>query len=276
MPVTGNNFSLMKGEVISHKTLSIRISTNGFCFCTYIPNEAQSVEYHYHEADKESSLYVNLCKAIEECPLAMDNVKNINAIIATGDFTTLPAEYDDKQHHKVYYRSCFPKANTNVEIKANRLTAQNTTLLFAVDKNITDRLEQMGEVKYYNPASLLLGYIAHTPFESEKYMLAYYRKEGALLIAIKNGKVELINNFPSEENHNQLYYLLAIWKAQNLSQTEDTLYLCGDKRVEELSKTIAQFIRNRKRINPSELFAPNLLNRIGDIPFDLQALILCE
>lgn len=266
----------MKGDIISHKTLSIRISTNGFCFCTYTPNDPQSVEYHYYEADKESSLYVNLCKAIEECPLAIENIKGIKAIIATNDFTALPAEYDDKQHHKIYYRCCFPKADTNVEIKVNRLTAQNTTLLFAVDKNITSRLEQMGEVTYYTPASILLGYITHTPFDSERYMLAYYRKEGALLIAVKNGKVELINNFPSEDNHNQLYYLLAIWKAQNLSQTEDMLYLCGDKRVEELSKTISQFIRNKKRINPSELFAPNLLNRIGDIPFDLQALILCE
>ena len=107
-------------------------------------------------------------------------------------------------------------------------------------------------------------------------MLAYYGEEGSLLLSINNGRVELINSFGTADNQNQLYYLLAIWKAQGLSQTDDTLYLCGNKRVEELSTALAQFIRNRERINPGALFTPNLLNRLGNIPFDLQALLLCE
>lgn len=259
-----------------NRTLSIRIDTNGFCFCTYTPSSPGSVEYHFHNTDKEKSLYANLCKAIEECPLALEGVTQIKAIIATNNFTTIPAEHDNKQSHKVFYRYCFPKSDTNTEIIANRLTAQNTTLLFPVDKNIYNRLAQMGNVTYYTPASILLGYMAHTPFENERYLLAYYQQNTSLLVSVKGGKIELINSFPSENDQNQLYYLLAIWKAQGFSQTDDTLYLCGDKRVEELSLAISRFIRNRRRINPTERFAPNLLNKIGNIPFDLQALILCE
>ena len=70
--------------------------------------------------------------------------------------------------------------------------------------------------------------------------------------------------------------MLSIWKEQGFSQSEDTLYLCGDSRVEELQMLISRFIKNRKRINPSEQFQSSLLNRIEGIPFDLQALILCE
>lgn len=266
----------MKGDTIPYKTLSIRISTNGFCFCIYNPTDADSVRYHYHKADDSCSLYVNLCKAIEECPIDIKGIENIKAIIATNEFTTIPTEYDDKQNYKILYRSCFPKADTNIEIVSNKLNAQNITVLFPVEKNIYNHLAKMGNVSYYTPASILLGYIARNPFEEERYMLAYYQQEGSLLISINNGKVELINSFETENNHNQLYYLLAIWKAQNLSQTDDALYLCGDKRVEELSAIMAQFLRNRKRINPTELFTPNLLNKIGNIPFDLQALLLCE
>ncbi len=266
----------MKGENIPYKTLSIRISTNGFCFCIYNAEEPDSIQYHFHRADDNSSLYANLCKAIEECPLPIKEASEIKAIIVTDSFTTLPAEYDDKQSYKIYYRCCFPKADTNVEIIANRLTAHNLTVLFPVEKNIYNRLAQMGNVSYYTPASILPGYIASKPLEGDKYMLAYYGEEGSLLISIKGGKVELINSFGTTDNHNQLYYLLAVWKAQELSQTEDTLYLCGNKRVEEITHIAAQFIRHRERINPGALFPPNLLNRIGNIPFDLQALLLCE
>lgn len=266
----------MKGETTSYKTLSIRISTNGFCFCTYTGGNPETVQIHFHETNKEISLYANLCRAIESCPLPLDDVKEIKAIIVTNDYTTLPAEYDNKNNHKIFYRSCFPKAETNVEIVANRLTAQNITVLFPVEKNIYDHLAEMGNVSYYTPASIILGYIARMQKEGEKFMLAYYTDEGSLLTSINNGKVELINSFGSNDNHNQLYYLLAIWKAQGLSQTGDTLYLCGNKRVEELTSAISQFIRNRERINPNKLFPPNLLNRVSDTPFDIQALLLCE
>ena len=266
----------MKGETTPYKTLSIRISTDGFCFCTYTGGDPNTVQIHFYKTGKSITLYANLCKAIEECPLELDNIDNIKAIIVTGDFTTVPAEHDNKSQHKIFYRYCFPKADTNVEIVANRLTAQNITILFPVEKNIYNRLSQMGDVSYYTPASIILGYIARHTFDSDKYLLAYYMNEGSLLTSINNGKVELINSFGTSDNHNQLYYLLAIWKSQALSQTDDTLYLCGDKRVEELSGIISQFIRNRVRINPNELFPPNLLNRIGNTPFDIQALLLCE
>ncbi len=260
----------------NNKTLSIRVSTDGFCFCIYEAANPDSVQYHYYKTDSGSTLYANLCKAIDSCPLPLGNVNEVKAVIATHSFTTLPFEFDDKQNHKIYYRKCFPTADTNIEVVANRLNAQGTTLLFAVEKNIYNRLAQLGETSYYTPASILLGYIARMPFAEEKYMFAYYNNEGSLLISVKNGKPELINAFGTSDNNNQLYYLLALWKAQELSQTDDKLYLCGDNRVEEMSGIIREFIRKRERINPAELFTPNLLNRIKDIPFDIQALLLCE
>jgi hypothetical protein len=54
------------------------------------------------------------------------------------------------------------------------------------------------------------------------------------------------------------------------------LYLCGDSSVEEISLMTGKFIKKMKRINPNKEFASNLLNKIDNIPFDLQALILCE
>ena len=106
--------------------------------------------------------------------------------------------------------------------------------------------------------------------------MCYIQDGLSILISVNKGTTRLYNVFKANEGLNTLFYLLSIWKEQGLSQTEDTLYICGDSGIEELSLLTSKFIKNRKRINPSKEFASSLLNRIDNIPFDLQALILCE
>lgn len=262
---------------IQKRTLSIRISTDGFCFCSYIPAEIDSLQYHHYNTDSSISLAANLRKAVEECPLVAAGTEYcIKAIVETGEFTTLPIEADRREDYKLFYRYCFPKADSNIDIVSNRLNAQELTLIFPVDKGIADVLQKLGEVTYYTPASILLGFLALNPPKEERYLLAYIQNEYMLLIPVKNGKMVLSNIFKSEETGDALFYLLSTWKEQELSQTDDTLYICGDKKVEELLLQIGKFIKNHKRLNPNKEFASSLLGNIKDIPFDLQALLLCE
>ncbi|MBQ5817126.1 MAG: DUF3822 family protein [Bacteroidaceae bacterium] len=58
-------------------TLSIRISTDGFCFCTYLPQQPDSVKYSYHECDEATSLSANFAAAWEESGLAGRKYNNI-------------------------------------------------------------------------------------------------------------------------------------------------------------------------------------------------------
>ncbi len=267
----------MSVDNIQKKTLSIRISTNGFCFCSYYPQLPESLQYYYYPADDSTTLAVNLRKAIEACPFATTTEEQeIKAIIETTEYTVVPAEYDNRQDYKVFYRYCFPKSDSSLEIVANKLTAQGLTIIFPVEREVYEILQNKGEVTYYTPASILMGYITLHPFDEEQYLLAYMQKEFSLFIPVKEGKIGVSNIFKSTSVEDHLFYLLNIWKAEELSQTNDTLYLCGDTHAEEMQFMIARFIKNRKRVNPSELFAPTLLNRIKGIPFDLQALILCE
>ena len=267
----------MVNDNIQKRTLSIRISTNGFCFCSYLPAEPDSLQYHFYKTDSSISLVANLRNAVEECPLISAGTEySIKAIIETAEFTTLPTEFDRREDYKLFYRYCFPKADSSIEIVANKLNAQELTLIFPVDKGIAEIIEKIGEVTYYTPASILLGYLALNAPKEDKYLLAYIQDEYAMLLSIKNGKVELNNIFRNDEGSDTLFYLLSTWKEQGLSQTDDTLYICGDKGVEEQLLQIGKFIKNYKRLNPNKEFAPSLLNKIKNIPFDLQALLLCE
>ena len=267
----------MTVDNIQKKTLSIRISTNGFCFCSYTPSSPDSLQYHFVPTDDSTSLAMNLRKAMDECPLVDKECEmSVKAIIETTEYTAIPAEYDNRQDYKVYYRCCFPKSDSNIEIVANRLTAQGFTIIFPVEKGVYEILQSLGEVTYYTPASILMGYITLKPLPEERYMLAYIQKEYSLFMPVKDGKIGLTNIFKANNAEDHLFYMLSIWKENGFSQTEDTLYLCGDKRIEEMQLLIARFIKNRRRINPNELFPPTLLNRTEGIPFDLQALLLCE
>ena len=266
----------MTKDNIQKKTLSIRISTNGFCFCSYTPAQPDSLKYFTYTTDTERSMASNIQTAFENCPLIKnDEEYDIKAIIETGEYTCIPSEYDNADDYKQLFSYCFPKSE-DVEIIANKLNAHGYTILFPVDNSICQAIQNFGNVTFYTPASIIMSYLNYRPIEKEQYMLVYLYNDFASIISMRNGKVGLSNIFRKEEKENILFYMLSIWKEQGLSQTNDDLFLCGDNSIEEFSPIAGKFIKNIKRINPNEIFPSSLLNRIEGIPFDLQALILCE
>ena len=257
-------------------TLSIRISTDGFCFCTYLPQQPDSVKYSYHECDEATSLSANFEAAWEESGFSVQKFSNIQVIVATTEFTTVPSDYDNSEEHETIYNSCFQASERSIKILSNKLSAHNLTVLFAIDEELHERLCEIGEVNYYSPASIILGFLTRYPREEKKILTAYLHGGKSLLIATEEGRPILMNGFTGEETEDQLYYLLCIWNELKFSQLEDTLLLCGDNHADTMEMSAKNFIRNIKRVNPREQFRSNLLNKIENIPFDLQTLLLCE
>ncbi len=260
----------------SSTTLSIRISTDGFCFCTYDPQVPESVRYNYYECDTSLTLAANFDAAWEESGLSGQQFAATQVIIATTEFTALPGEYDKKEDYEKFFASCFDIQNREVKVLANKMTAQNMTVLFAVDEELYRRVCETGNVNFYSTASILLGFLVRYPREEERYMLACYHGSKSWLIAMEGERPVLMNSFDAENTDDQLFYLLSIISELGLSQESDTLFLCGDSASDAMQMAVARFVRNVERANPREQFRSNLLNKIENIPFDLQALILCE
>ena len=133
-------------EIYSNKTLSIRISTNGFCFCGYTPSLPDSLQYHFFVPDKERSLASNFGKAIEEVPFIRTGENyNVKAIIECEEYTCLPNEYDSKQDYELHHRLCFPKSDSNIEIAANKLNAQGFTIIFPIERNLYEKIKELND-----------------------------------------------------------------------------------------------------------------------------------
>ena len=260
-----------------NKTLSIRISTNGFCFCSYTATIPDSLQYYFYEVNDKITLAANLDEALKEVPFTDEgDYEDVRIIIDSDKFTAIPEEYDDKEAYDSLFRSCFPQTTATERIIANRLPAQGITLLFSIENILFDRLCKLGNITFYTPPSIILGFLEKHSIDESRYMFAYYNHKTLLLLSITDGRLKLVNCFKSDDAHDHAFYTLSIWKEQELLQEENCLYICGDKGVEELSPILKLFIRKTRRINPNELFRPHLLNRISKIPFDLQALLLCE
>lgn len=268
----------MKGvNIHTHRTLSIRISTNGFCFCSYNATEPDSLLYHSYVTDSNKTLAANFNEAWSSCPFATEEkYKEVSVIIATNEFTTLPAEFDNKDEHKVIYNSCFPNSAKTRKVVSNRLTAQGITVLFSIDLELHNRLCEIGDINYFTSASILMGFITRKQFKEENFAIVYCSEKDSIILSFVNGKFHNANSYTSDNPQDHIFYILSIWNETGLSQTEDTIYLCGDRTVEEITPMLSQFISHHNRINPTELFRPHLLNKIKEIPFDLQTLLLCE
>ncbi len=267
----------MATDNIQNKTLSIRISTDGFCFCSYTPSIPSSLKYFFYKPEKGLTIAMNLHKGVELCPfISQDEKYDVKVIVETEEFTMLPAEYDNKADYKAFHRLCFPKNDARVEVVANRLNALGFTIIFPVEKSLYESLQRIGDVTYYSTPSILLGLVTSKPLGDDRFMLAYFQGELLFLISMQEGKMRLANAFRCEDGHDCVYYLLNIWKEQGFLQEEDALYLCGDKGVEVNMMTIGRFIKRCRRLNANELFPLTLLNKMEGIPFDLQTLILCE
>jgi hypothetical protein len=266
----------MNKEIQQSPTLSIRISTDGFCFCTYLPQQPDSVKYTTYECDRQLSIAANFEAAWKACNLAHEDYSKIQVIAASTEFTAVPPTISSKEEQEAIFKSCFPQTKEEVKIVSNTLSAQNMTILFGINEELHKLLTRIGEVNYYSPISIMSGFLTRYPMGAGRYIMVDIQDETMQLIAMEEETPLLMNSFRAATTADLLYYLLYIWNELGFSQEEETLLLCGNHSADKFEMTAKDFIRNIKRINPRQLFQSNLLNKIETTPFDLQALILCE
>ena len=170
-----------------NRTLSIRISTDGFCFCSYTPEDPGSIRYSFYSPDAALTMTANLQRAIDACAFISRGERyEVKVIVEVNEFTTLPAEYDDKQEYKSYYRLCFPRCDARIDVFANKLNAQGVTVIFPVEKSLCELLQTLGDVSYYTPVSILLGLTTRMSFPENRYMLVYMYNGKSILISIND------------------------------------------------------------------------------------------
>ena len=260
-------------------TLSIRLSTDGFCFAVYNPNAANEYAYLPYRVDSLKPLTANLKAAIEETQMLRHTYGAVNVILADTSYTLVPKEYHVEQYEEEFYRQNVSIPNTNITIMHNIAGDEQAVVLFAIEKQLHKYITtQYPKAKFYASITPLIDFGVERSYATgKKHCLLHVGKRSMDFMCYENASPLFINTFQFRNTADALFYLLNCWTTLGLSQTEDTLHVAGQSRqAKALIHELEKFIKNIHVVRPAEEFHSNELARIDELPFDLQTLISCE
>ena len=258
--------------------LSIRLSTDGFSFSIYHPQQPEAVYFSSSPVNTQRSMAANVKAYLTETEELKHRFKQVNILIHTSRYTTLPLElYEDEQTDLLFYQNLPPQ--NNEVVLCNILGKSNLVILFGLDKlthlfltehfpnarlfasvsPITEYLAH--KVKPSDCVSPITEYLAHKVKPSDcRKLFAIFHPESVEVIAFEKEKLLLLNTYSISGLNDSCYYLLNIWLQAGYNQEDDQLYICGNNRVpqwEELPLRLKKYIRKLFIINPQMEFNDN-------------------
>lgn len=261
MQVTGNNLN-------QHKSLSIRLCTDGFSFYVSSPEDFSFIPFSINPT---VSLTANLKEAISQITALSEPYKNIY-ILVDSPSTILPFEFFEEEKVEQLYAFNYPHRK-NYTVLYNILPKSNATLLFSIDKNAYQFLtEQFPHAYYYAVETPIIEHLVEKSRLSETQKLyVYFHGRTIHVYIFNNGKLFFANNFTYTDVNDALYFILQIWKNQGLNQFTDELHVLGDLPEEEKTlKELRRYIRCIYQNNPVTELNLKAEHANKDIPYDLQ------
>lgn len=260
--------------------LSIRLSTDGFSFSIYHPQQPEAVYFSSSPVNTQRSMAANVKAYLTETKELKHRFKQVNILIHTSRYTTLPLElYEDEQTDLLFYQNLPPR--NNEVVLCNILGKSNLVILFGLDKLTHLFLtEHFPNARLFASVSSITEYLAHKIKADDcRKLFAVFHPESMEVTAFEKGKLLLLNTYPITGLNDSCYYLLNVWQQAGYDQETDQLYLCGNSRVpqwEELPLRLKKYIRKLFIINPQMEFNDSAMSRIKEISFDMLSLISCE
>lgn len=265
MQVTGNNLN-------QHKSLSIRLCTDGFSF--YVSSSPEDFTFIPFPINPTVSLTANLREAISQIPELSEPYKNIQ-ILVDSPSTILPFECFEEEKIDQLYAFNYPHRK-NYTVLYNILPKSNATLLFSIDKSAYQLLaEQFPHAYFYSVETPVMEHLVEKSKLRETQKLYVYFHGCTIHVYIfNNGKLYFANNFTYTDINDALYFILQIWKSQGLNQLTDELHILGDlPKAESTINELHRYIRRIYQNNPVTEFGLKAEDAKLDIPYDLQIII---
>ena len=259
-------------------TLSIRLSTDGFCFTVHNPQVDNEYAYLPYRIDPLKPLASNFKYAIEETEMLKHTYGEVNIILADASYTLIPKEYYAEQYEGEFYR-LNTSSTTNSTILNNLVGDEQAVVLFDIEKQLHKQiLTHYPKATIHAAITPLINFGIERSFSNNKrYCLLHMHKHSIVFMCYENAAPLFVNTFHYRNTADALYFILNCWGTLNLSQIDDTIHIAGESRhTKAITKELRRFIQNIHIIRPAEEFHSTELARIDEMPFDLQALIACE
>ena len=268
----------MAENLITNRSLSIRVCSNGLSFCTYAPGQKDPFVYKVWDVNHTISLTANLKEALMTEPMLKQEYQRVNVMIATPHFTTVPVAAFQKESVDALYRCAFPKDGPQ-HVSYNVLRRSGIAIVFGFDRNIYQLLlDDFPRARFYASASTLIEFFGEKSlFGPGRKMYVYQHEKEVTLYAFDQGRMLFVNTFDATSVADLQYYTLNVWKELGFDQIDDALFIVGDneQRTTELSEKIKYFLQHVTLIDRTEDFKDKLTRGNSLMPYDLQTLLIC-
>ncbi|MCF0186057.1 MAG: DUF3822 family protein, partial [Bacteroidaceae bacterium] len=239
MQVTGNNQNL-------NKSLSIRLCTDGFSFSVCSPQEEAGKRFTHipYTIDPGVSMGANLKQALATLDVVRDTYHSVQVLI-DGLCCYVPFEsFEEDEKESVFFFS-FPNERGKL-VFYNILTRCNVVLLFGLDKSVYQLLtDYFPDVHLYAAETPVLEHLMEkSKVRDTQKLYAVFHPNKMSVFAINGGKLAFSNSFTAPDIHDYIYFLLQVWSALGMNQTQDEMHLIGEiPDKEQLVTELHRFVR---------------------------------
>jgi hypothetical protein len=270
----------LKKEIdFNQYTLSIRLCTDGFSFLLYNPtNTEKSVIYKEIKVDKQVSMLVNLHHFWDTTAIHKFTYKAVNIIYVSKQYALIPLNYNDNSEGIEAQFNYLHQQEDNQHLAENKLPSAKVTIVHNIPNDLVENISNFfANAKYYSHMSPIIEHLSsNSKIGNRKKMYVNYRLNSFDIFCFNRGHLLFSNSIDFKTLEDQIYYLLYIWKQQELNQLEDELHLLGNiPEKSALQKKLSDYIEKIFLTHP-QTGVINSNETINNLPFDLQTILQCE
>jgi hypothetical protein len=251
-------------------TLSIRITSNGFCFCI-LDNSTKKLIFFKNVIFNPSfniSTLEQLKQLINIDPIFNYPLGKSNIVYAGQNYTLIPSELFETKYAEEYF--CFAhKLEENEKIVYEQIKGSDIFNIYSLPKDLLEFLQQkFPNVPIHHQNSMLINdtvtkeiagrtsndkagcresSVNEVKPQSQKVLHIDVFPDFFYAVITEQGKLILSNSIAYANTNEFVYFIINLFDKFNLNQNESRLFISGDiekadEKIEILSKYIEQII----------------------------------
>jgi hypothetical protein len=237
--------------------LSIQFNLNGFSFSILDLVRGKFVALKHASLD-EVDTYEKKAEKIQEIfdsdPCLQVNYKKVTNLVVSPRSVLIPSPYF-KQKDLIQYFTFNYDLDELEEIHFNFIPGIGAYNIFSIPNPVSNVImEKYNRTQFYHQGLPIIDYHINSSHTHHSYAVLSVYEDFFDIALFKGPRLHLYNSFEWSSPEDVLYYLLYIYKQQNLNASENELFITGDLgNKKEIKRTIDQYLKKvRLQKPPSE------------------------
>jgi len=273
----------MKIEIPKHIDLShperyiltFAIEKEKIGFSIYSPIENGSFFYYAPKKFPTANLLSGFQEMLFDNEFLTLPFRKVYALNRTEAFTFVPSILFKEEDIPSYMDFLFDK---NEKVLHHALPFYDFTTLHSIDKELYGFLQRSYvTLTFIHHSAPILSYIKlRLKTVNANKMLINVTDEGIDMFCFSRDTFVLGNHFSCKEESDAVYYILYTWKQLSFDQTKDFFYITGHlERRKNIMEALKDYVHHIIPLNiiPEAHFEQI---EVGNVPFELTSLTLCE